>query len=93
MLFLTMAIFTTAKILNHYIPSIHFQYLIVTTVILTFIFCIFIPNWSELEEIFRWSSLWNLYVFFTTPLLLIFLGLRAKGKRLSTIFDFVYTLL
>lgn len=80
MLFLTMAIFTTAKILNHYIPSIHFQYSIVTTVILTFIFCIFIPNWSELEEIFRWSSLWNLYVFFTTPLLLLFLGLRTKKK-------------
>ncbi|MGG0720508.1 GerAB/ArcD/ProY family transporter [Robertmurraya massiliosenegalensis] len=78
MLFLSISIYITVKIVNHYVPIVHFQYLVAITVIFTFIFCLFIPNWSEVERIFGWNTGLRLYVLFITPLSLLFLGIRAK---------------
>lgn len=80
MLFLSMAIFTTAKILNHYVSFIHFQYLLAFIVILTFIFCLYIPNWSEVEKIFGWNTGLLFYVFFITPLALLFISKKNGGQ-------------
>ncbi len=78
MLFLSLTLFATARILNHYFSKIHTRYFVLFTAVVSFIFCLTIQNWTELEEIFGWNTGLRFYVIFTIPLSLIFLGRRSR---------------
>ncbi|WP_413381849.1 GerAB/ArcD/ProY family transporter [Alkalihalobacillus sp. 1P02AB] len=80
MLFISFIIFNTAKILNHYLPKINNQFLVLITALITLVVCWMIPSWSEIDQLFTWNTPLRFYVIFLTPLSLLFLGKRSRKK-------------
>lgn len=83
MLFLSIVLFNTAKIWNHYFPRITIPYFVVIITLITYAVCWFIPNWTRIDELFKWNTTLRFYVIILTPLSLLFLGIRSRKKGLT----------
>ncbi|MFD2043034.1 GerAB/ArcD/ProY family transporter [Ornithinibacillus salinisoli] len=78
MLFLSLVLWKTVRIANHYIPSWKPVYILIIISTLIYIVSFFIPNWSDVEELFKWNTLLRFYVMIAVPISVFILGVRAQ---------------
>ncbi|NIK71747.1 GerAB/ArcD/ProY family transporter [Paenibacillus sp. BK720] len=83
MLFVAVTIWQVICIFQQSIKNISSNILIPTIIFITFITCLTIPDWKEVDSFFQWNTGLRLYVAITTPSLLLCLGLlHARKMRL-----------
>jgi Spore germination protein len=84
MLFISLVLWKTVRIAHHYIPSIKRKYQLIIISILIYLVSFFIPNWSEVDSLFKWNTLLRFYVMFAVPLSVYILGVKAKNGKNRT---------
>ncbi|KWX69927.1 Spore germination protein [Paenibacillus jilunlii] len=80
MLFLTMVLWSTIRVISRCIPVIKPSYLTFALPVLIFIACMAIPNWEDVKLLFEWNSYLRFYVVITIPLSTYFFGKRLQRK-------------
>ncbi|KIL48389.1 hypothetical protein KR50_14250 [Jeotgalibacillus campisalis] len=80
MLFITLVLWKASIIIHHSFPSIKTGYIVAALTIVIYIACLLIPNWQQVQMLFKWNSVLRFYVLFTVPLSICFLGHLSKKK-------------
>lgn len=80
MLFISLMLCNTVRIVNTYIPSIKPLYIIISVTLFNFIIGLLIPDWSTIEKFFVWNSYLRFFVMFAVPISVYFFGKRLGGK-------------
>lgn len=83
MLFISLVLWKTVRILNTCFPSIKPIYLVITLSSFIFIICLMIPNWKDVESLFAWNTFLRFYVISAVPISVYYFGirLRSEGKN------------
>ncbi|WP_407272116.1 GerAB/ArcD/ProY family transporter [Radiobacillus sp. PE A8.2] len=79
MLFISLVLWKSARIVHYFLPTWKPAFIIIFISILIFITCLFIPNWSDVDKLFEWNTVLRLYVLFTVPISIIWIGMRKKN--------------
>lgn len=80
MLFISLVLWSTIRIVSQCIPTINPVYLIVSLSVILFFVCIMIPDWTEVEDFFRWNTYVRFYILIAIPISTYYFGLRSKRK-------------
>ncbi|WP_047979754.1 GerAB/ArcD/ProY family transporter [Ornithinibacillus contaminans] len=80
MLFISLILWKTVRITNHYISSWQPAYLLVIISALIYIISFFIPTWSSMENLFKWNTFLRFYVLLSVPISIYILGVRRKSE-------------
>jgi spore germination protein (amino acid permease) len=78
MLFISLALWKTVRILNACFPSIKPIYLVITLSLFIFIICLMTPNWKDVERLFAWNTFLRFYVMFAVPISVYYFGIRLR---------------
>ncbi|MFS0674053.1 GerAB/ArcD/ProY family transporter [Ornithinibacillus sp. 179-J 7C1 HS] len=79
MLFISLVLWKTVRIASHYIPSRSHLFLLITISVFIYIIGFFIPNWSDLDVLFKWNTPLRFYIIIMVPISVLILGVRAKN--------------
>ncbi|MDG5473199.1 GerAB/ArcD/ProY family transporter [Jeotgalibacillus sp. ET6] len=80
MLFISLVLWKASIIIHHSLPSIKPVYIVVSLTFVIYIACLLIPNWQQVQMLFKWNSVLRFYVLLTVPLSIYFLGHLSKKK-------------
>lgn len=78
MLYASLVLWKTTRILNTCFPTIKPIYLKITLSSLIFIVCLMIPGWEEIERLIMWNTFLEFYVLSSVPISVYYFGLRFK---------------
>ncbi|WP_036719529.1 GerAB/ArcD/ProY family transporter [Paenibacillus harenae] len=81
MLFIALLIWQMSRMISRPLPKVKPVYLLLFISAVTYIGCIMIPNWQDVEELFICNMVLRIYVWLIIPFSIYFLGLREKRKR------------
>ncbi|MFE5320043.1 GerAB/ArcD/ProY family transporter [Paenibacillus sp. NPDC056579] len=80
MLFMSLVLWKTKRILHRCIPSVKPIYITLALAIVIFVVCLQIPDWKLVEQLFWWNTILRLYVITVIPIMTLVLGIRHKRK-------------
>lgn len=80
MLFISLTLWETNRIISSCIPLFKPLYLMLTVSITIFVVCLMIPDWKSVDNLFIWNTPLRLFILITVPLSIYYLGLRFKRK-------------
>jgi spore germination protein (amino acid permease) len=78
MLFISLVLWKTTRILNACLPSIRPIYLVLMLSSFIFIICLMIPNWKDVERLFAWNTWLRLYILSAVPISVFIFGIRLR---------------
>ena len=84
MLYISLVLWKAASIVTHSFSFLKPTYILLILSILIYIICLFIPNWSDVETLFKWNTFLRFYVLITVPLSIYLLGLFFKPEGSGT---------
>lgn len=80
MLFISLVLWETIRLLSRSIPSVKPVYLTLALSVIIFIVCIRIPDWKYVEQLFWWNTVLRIYVLTVIPITTLVLGIRHKRR-------------
>jgi spore germination protein (amino acid permease) len=80
MLFISLVLWSTIRIVSQCIPSINAIYLIISLSVILFIVCLMIPDWNNVKNLFSWNTYLRFYILITIPISTYYFGLRSKRR-------------
>ncbi|MBD2872279.1 GerAB/ArcD/ProY family transporter [Paenibacillus arenilitoris] len=80
MLFIALLIWQTGVIVGRTIPKVKMSYIVTALSVVTFIGCVMVRNWEDIEELFLCNAVLRLYVWLIVPFAVYLLGLREKRR-------------
>jgi Spore germination protein len=85
MLFISLLLWKTVRILNTCFPKIKSISVLITLSLFIFIICLMIPNWKDVERLFAWNTFLRFYVMISVPISVYYFGFRLRrvGKNES----------
>ncbi|MEX3624964.1 GerAB/ArcD/ProY family transporter [Viridibacillus arvi] len=78
MLYASLVMWKTTRILNTCLPTIKPIYLNVTLSSLVFIVCLMIPGWNEIERIILWNTFLEFYTLISVTISVYYFGFRFR---------------
>lgn len=83
MLFISLVLWKTVKILNACFSSVKPIYLVITLSTIIFFICLMIPNWEDVQRLFTLNTFLRFYVMSAVPISVYYFGIRFRkvGKN------------
>ncbi|MGE6753928.1 GerAB/ArcD/ProY family transporter [Rossellomorea sp. NPDC071047] len=86
LLFISLVLWMSVEIINKcLLPTMKSSYLVIAVSLIIYIICLWIPNWSDVEQLFKWNTSLRFYVIFGVPISIWILGVRARKENASEV--------
>jgi len=80
MLFTSLILWMTSRIVSCCKPSIKQMYYTQGLAVVIYILCLLVPDWKKVETLFTWNAPLRFYCLIAIPLSVYYLGLRSRRK-------------
>ncbi|NBC70251.1 GerAB/ArcD/ProY family transporter [Paenibacillus sacheonensis] len=84
MLFLSLSLWSTMRIVHAGIPALKPRYLLVSIPVLVYVVCLAIPSWTDIVKLFWWNTYLRFYIMAAIPLSTYFLASRSKKRMVRS---------
>jgi spore germination protein (amino acid permease) len=81
LLFISLVLWMSVRIINKcLLPTMNPSYLIMAVSFIIYFICLWIPNWNDVEQLFKWNTSLRFYVIFGVPISIWILGVKARKE-------------
>jgi spore germination protein (amino acid permease) len=80
MLLISLVLWKTSRIISYFLASVKQAHLIYLLSIFTFMICLMIPDWDDIEQLFWFNTFFRFYILVVIPLSIYIFGWWTKGK-------------
>ncbi|WP_257009706.1 spore germination protein [Evansella halocellulosilytica] len=80
MLLVSLVLWKMSRIMTGFFPKLKPNYIIYFLTVLTFVVCLIIPNWNDIDKLFWWNTFFRFYSLLVVPISIYILGWRSQRK-------------